>query len=46
VIKFTGEMNIYHIKLREGQSVEEALKDFMSVPAVLFTEPNYTFKIR
>jgi general secretion pathway protein D len=46
VIKFTGEMNLYHIKLREGQSVEEALKDFMSVPEVLFTEPNYTFKIR
>lgn len=46
VIKFTGDMNLYHIKLREGQSVEEALKDFMSAPEVLFTEPNYTFKIR
>ena len=46
VIKFTGDMNLYHIKLREGQSVEEALKEFMSIPEVLFTEPNYTFKIR
>ncbi|MBS1126694.1 MAG: ral secretion pathway protein [Nitrospirae bacterium] len=46
VIKFTGDMNLYHIKLREDQSVEEALKEFMSIPEVLFTEPNYTFKIR
>jgi general secretion pathway protein D len=46
VIKFTGEMHLYRIKLREGQSVDEALKEFMSIPEVLFTEPNYTFKIR
>jgi general secretion pathway protein D len=46
VIKFDGKMNLYNIRLRNAQLVEEALKDFMSFPEVLYTEPNYTFKIR
>jgi general secretion pathway protein D len=46
IIKLDGEMDLYHIKLRKAQSVEEALKDFMSIPEVLYTEPNFTFKIR
>ena len=46
VIKFDAKTDLYHIKLRKAQSVEEALKDFMSIPEVLYTEPNYTFKIR
>jgi general secretion pathway protein D len=46
VIKFDTKTDLYHISLRKAQRVEEALKDFMSVPEVLYTEPNYTFKIR
>lgn len=46
VIKFDEKMNLYNIKLRKDQLVEEALKDFMSIPEVLYTEPNYIFKIR
>ena len=46
VIKLDGKTNLYNIKLRKAQSVEEALKDFMSIPEVLYTEPNYTFSIR
>jgi len=46
VIKFDAKTDLYHINLRKAQSVEEALKDFMSVPEVLYTEPNYTFRIR
>jgi general secretion pathway protein D len=46
IIKFDEKMDLYNIKLKKAQSVEEALKDFMSLPEVLYTEPNYTFRIR
>jgi len=46
VIKFDAKTGFYHINLRKSQPVEEALKDFMSVPEVLYTEPNYTFRMR
>ncbi len=46
VIKFMENTEIYHIKLRPGQEVEDAIKEFSSEPDVLFAEPNYKIKIQ
>jgi general secretion pathway protein D len=46
VIKLDGKTNLYNIKLRKAQPVEEALKEFMSIPEVLYTEPNFVFSVR
>jgi len=46
VIKFDGKTNLYNIKLRKAQPVEEALKEFMSIPEVLYTEPNFVFSVK
>ena len=39
------ELNTYHIKLRKGQSVEDAAKEFSSLPEVQTAEPNYLMKL-
>lgn len=46
LIKPVGEKNLYHIKLKEGQSVEDAIQDFRSLSEVRSAEPNYILKIR
>ena len=46
VIKLDGKTNLYNIKLRKAQPVEEALKEFMSIPEVLYTEPNFVFSVK
>ena len=46
VMRFMEQLDIYHIRLKKGQSVEEAAKEFSAVPEVLFAEPNYTIKIK
>jgi general secretion pathway protein D len=46
VIKLDAKTGLYNLRLKKDQSVEEALKDFMTIPEVLYTEPNYTSFIR
>lgn len=44
LIRFLESAEVYQIRLREGQSVEDAVKEFSSIPEVEYAEPNYTFK--
>lgn len=46
VITIIKDLNIYHIKLRPKQNVEEAIKEFTSYPEVIYAEPNYTMNIQ
>ncbi len=46
VIKFIKGTRLYYIKLKHGQEVEEAVKEFSSLPEVLYAEPNYKIKIQ
>ncbi len=46
VIKVIEGINIYHIKLRQGQEVEDAIEEFSSIPEVDYAEPNYIMKLR
>lgn len=46
VIKFMDKLNVYHIRLKKGEVVEDAVKEFTAVPEVLYAEPNYTIKIQ
>jgi general secretion pathway protein D len=46
VIKHFKKINIYHIKLESGQEMEDAIEEFTSMPEVLYSEPNYRFKIQ
>jgi general secretion pathway protein D len=46
VINLDAKTGLYNLRLKKGQSVEEALKDFMTIPEVLYTEPNYISFIR
>jgi|Deesub1362A_J573_1020465.scaffolds.fasta_scaffold00013_46 general secretion pathway protein D len=44
VIKFFEDLRIYHVKIREGLTVEDALEEFLSLPEVEYAEPNYKMK--
>lgn len=44
LIRFLESAEVYQIRLREGQSVEDAVKEFSAMPEVQYAEPNYTFK--
>jgi general secretion pathway protein D len=46
VIKVIEKMGIYHIRLRKGEEVEEAVKEYSSLPEVEYAEPNYTMRIQ
>jgi len=46
LIRFLEAAGAYHIKLREGQSVEDAVKEFSAMPEVEYAEPNYKIKIK
>ncbi len=46
VIKFLENIKVYHIKLKGGQSVEDAIKEFSAVPEVEYAEPNYKIKLQ
>ncbi|MBI4681600.1 MAG: hypothetical protein HY757_00620 [Nitrospirae bacterium] len=45
VIRHFDDINVYHIKLKSGQEVEDAINEFSSVPEVLYAEPNYKVKL-
>jgi len=45
IINYNEKMNLFHIRLKEKKTVEEALKEFKSIPEIEYTEPNYRVKI-
>lgn len=45
VIKYIKEINVYHVKLKPQQKVDDAVKNFISFPEVLYAEPNYRIRI-
>jgi general secretion pathway protein D len=46
VIRFMEQLGVYHIRLKKGQDVEDAVREFSEVPEVLYAEPNYSLKIK
>ena len=46
VIKYFKGINVYHIKLKSDQTVENAIANFSSIPNVLYVEPNYKVGIQ
>jgi type II secretory pathway component GspD/PulD (secretin)/cell division protein FtsN len=45
VIKYFDAIKVYHIQLKSGQGVEEALGDFSSLPEVEYAEPDYKLRL-
>ena len=39
------EGGVYHIQLKKGQDVEEAMKEFSAIPVVGKVDPKYKIKI-
>jgi len=46
VIAALNERGLYHLRLEEGQDVEDAVEDFMEYEEVDYAEPNYLKKIQ
>lgn len=46
IIRYFEKNNLYHIKLRPEQEVEDAIKEFTTIPEVEYAEPNYKVKIQ
>lgn len=46
VITVIEGIKVYHIKLKEGQDVEDAVEEFSKIPEVQYAEPNYRLKIK
>lgn len=45
VIRLLEAVKVYHIRLKEGQAVEDAVKTFSALPEVQYAEPNYSIKM-
>jgi type II secretory pathway component GspD/PulD (secretin) len=45
VIKYLEAIKVYHIRLKAGQDVEEAVSDFSSLHEVDYAEPDYKFRL-
>lgn len=45
VIKYIKEINVYHIKLKPEQKVDNAVKKFRSFPEIIYAEPNYKIRL-
>jgi general secretion pathway protein D len=45
IIKYFEAIKVYHIQLKSGQDVEEAISDFSSLPEVDYAEPDYKFRL-
>jgi len=43
-IKVVPKLNIYHMKIQNGSSVEEVMKSLQSFREVEYSEPNYIVK--
>jgi len=46
LIGYLESIEVYHIRIREGGSVEDAVKEFSAVPEVQYAEPNYKIKMK
>jgi type II secretory pathway component GspD/PulD (secretin) len=46
IIKYFENINVYHIKLKPGQEVGDAVKNFTSLPEVIYAEPEHKLKIQ
>jgi general secretion pathway protein D len=46
VKRFLKYIKVYQIRLREGQSVEEAIKEYSAMPEVQYAEPNFQIKLQ
>ncbi|MDI6801264.1 MAG: type II secretion system secretin GspD [Thermodesulfovibrionales bacterium] len=46
LIKYTEQLKVYHIRLRKGQDVEDAISEFSSMPEIEYAEPNYKIKVK
>jgi len=44
-IREIDRKNIIHVKLKKGQTVEEAISDFESNPDVEYAQPNYIYRM-
>jgi general secretion pathway protein D len=45
LIKLMQSIGVYHIRLREGLAVEDAIKEFSSLSEVEYAEPNFRMSI-
>ncbi len=45
VINYLKDINVYRIKLKPDQKVDDAVKNFTSLPEILYAEPNYKVRI-
>jgi len=41
IIRYIDSIKVYHIKLKEGKSVEDAIEDFKEIKEIEYSEPNY-----
>jgi len=46
IIKYLEGIKVYHLRLRSGQDVEEAVNEFSKMPEVQYAEPNYQIKLQ
>jgi general secretion pathway protein D len=46
IIRVIESIGVYHIALRKGQNVQEAIKEFGELPQVQYAEPNYTVRMQ
>lgn len=46
IIALLGTKGLYHVKLKVGQDVEDAIEKFTRYPDVEFAEPNYVMKLQ
>ncbi|MDA8078396.1 MAG: type II secretion system secretin GspD [Nitrospiraceae bacterium] len=46
VLQFMDKLQVYHLKLKEGQSVEEAAELYSALPEVRYAEPNYSRRMQ
>jgi len=46
LIRVIEGIGVYHIRLKEGQDVLDAVKEFSAMPEVRYAEPNYIVKMK
>ncbi len=46
LIKYYTDIQVYHIKLRSKQDVEDAVREFSSLAEVLYAEPNFKVNLQ
>ncbi|MCL5022312.1 MAG: type II secretion system secretin GspD [Nitrospirae bacterium] len=46
VIRFLEGIKVYQIRLKKGEEVEDAMKEFAALSEVQYAEPNYTMRVK